>query len=80
MEPVSYDAESDVLYVRLNAGKSARQTRSGDLRIIDIAEDGAVLGIEFVCASGGVDLRDIPFSQTVERLILDSGLSIKLFA
>lgn len=80
MEPVTYDRDADVLYVRLNEGKSARQSRLGDLRIIDMSEEGTVLGIEFVCASGGVDLRDIPFAQRVQQLIHDSGLPMKLFA
>ena len=80
MQPVTYDADADVLYVRLKDGRSARQTRLGDLRIIDLDEDGTILGVEFVDASGGVDLRDLPFAQRVEKLINDSGLTIKLFA
>ena len=80
MQPVTYDADADVLYVRLNEGQSARQSRLGDLRIIDFDADGTILGVEFVDASGGADLRDLPFAQKVEQLIHDSGLPIKLYA
>ncbi len=80
MQPVSYDADADVLYVRLNDGTSVRQSRLGDLRIIDCDADGTILGVDFVDASGGADLRDLPFAQGVEQLIHDSGLPIKLYA
>ena len=45
MQPVTYDADADVLYVRLNDGQSARQSRLGDLRIIDFDDDGKILGV-----------------------------------
>ena len=80
MQPVTYDTDADVLYVRLNDGQSTRQSRLGDLRIIDFDQDGTILGVEFVDASGGADLRDLPFAQRVEQLIHDSGLPIRLFA
>lgn len=80
MQPVTYDVDADVLYVRLKTGKSHSQTRLGDLRIIDWDEDRTMLGVEFIDASGGVDLRDLPFAPTVANLINDSGLPIKLFA
>ena len=34
----------------------ARQAFLGDVRILDYSADGGVVGIEFVCASEGVDL------------------------
>jgi len=80
MDAVTYDRDADVLYVQLREGESARQQHLGDLRIIDLAEDGTVLGIEFIDVSGGVDLRDLPFAETVERLIHDSGHPVRLLA
>ena len=64
-----YHADIDILYVTLS---DAEVTRSGDLdlwRNIDLAADGTVVGIEFVNASAGVNLRDVPQYAEVERLI-----------
>ena len=49
-----------------------------DLRMIDYSVDNAVVGLEFVDASGGVDLRDLPFRQKAELLLGDSGLGLPL--
>ena len=73
MERVTYDAEADALYVQLRDGSVARQVFIDDARILDYSEDGAIAGVEFVCASEGIDLSDVPFSRTVESLIGESG-------
>lgn len=77
-DAVTYDVEADVLYVTLAEGDVARSTSLDDLRILDYSEDGAVLGIEFINASAGVDLADIPFQRRVEALIGESGLSMRV--
>ena len=79
MPTATYDSEADTLYVRLVDDESvARQTFLDDLRIIDHSEGGAVVGIEFICASDGVVLGDVPFAKQVEDLIGHSGHSFKL--
>jgi len=78
--PVSYDPEADVLYVTLAEGDVATSKSLDDIRLLDYSADGAVLGVEFVNASSGVDLNDVPFQQRVEKLIGDSGLPIKVLA
>ena len=81
MPKATYDSEADVLYVQLRDGEtSATQKFLDDLRIIDYSADGAIVGVEFICASGGVDLSDVPFAQSVEGLIGQSGHSFKIFA
>lgn len=80
MDHVTYDQETDILYVRLQVGESTKQTFLDDARIIDRSADGAILGVEFLGASDGVDLVDVPFAQTVQRLIEESGLGLKVFA
>lgn len=80
MEHVTYDSEADVLYVRLHDGDSVKQVFLDDSRIIDRSADGIVLGIEFLGASDGVDLSDVPFAPTVQQLIEESGLGLKVFA
>ncbi len=78
---VTYHEDADVLYVGLVEGDPpvARTATLDDLRMIDYSSDGGVLGIEFD-ATVGIDLRDIPFRETVERLIGESGFSIKILA
>ncbi len=77
---VTYDDDADVLYVGLAEGEVAETRSLGDLRLVDLAEDGAVLGIEFISASQGVDLDSVPFGPTVAAAIGDSGLPIKIYA
>lgn len=77
---VTYDADADILYVRLGSGKVASTQTLDDLRLIDLSKEGVVIGIEFIDASGGIDLRDVPFRQKVEQLIGDSGYTIKILA
>ena len=79
MPKATYDSEADILYVRLiDAETVARQTFLDDLRVIDHSEGGAVVGIEFIGASDGVVLEDVPFARQVEDLIGRSGHSFKL--
>jgi len=77
---VSYDEEADVLYVQLAAGAVHATLSLGDLRMIDEASDGAVLGVEFVGASDGIDLSNVPFADTIAAAIGDSGLPLRVYA
>lgn len=61
---IQYDHEADVLYVRLAAGVVvARTVELDDARLIDYSADGAVVGLEFLDASEGIDLSDVPFAH-----------------
>ena len=81
MPEANYDHEADILYVRLRDGEaSATQAFLDDLRILDYSADGGVIGVEFICASGGIDLSDVPFAQRVGQLIDQSGHSFPIFA
>ncbi len=77
---VTYDADADVVYVLLNDIDVEKTKALDDVRLIDYSADGAVVGIEFINASAGIDVRDIPFAQTVERLIKDSGHAFPIYA
>ncbi len=79
-KPVNYYPEADVLYVTLADHPVARTEPLDDLRLIDYSQDGAVVGIEFIGASGGVDPVAVPFAHRVEELIGDSGLPLNIFA
>ena len=71
MPHATYSKGADALYVYLTEGDVGRTRILDDRRIIDLAADGRVLGIEFVDASTGVDLKEIPFKDEVEQLIHD---------
>lgn len=73
---VRHDAESDALYVYLHPGQPAHTTGLDDRRMVDIADDGTVIGIEFLDVSGGIDLRDVPSPETVAALIEPLPLDI----
>lgn len=73
---LSYDTEADVLYVEFSSAQVDRTVAMGDLRMVDYDRDGAVLGVEFVSASSGVDLDGVPFAKTIEHAIRNGGLSI----
>lgn len=79
MPAATYDQEADILYVRLLDDEPvARQTFVDDVRIVDHSEDGSVVGVEFVGASDGVELADVPFAQQIEELIGGSGHSFRI--
>jgi uncharacterized protein YuzE len=65
----TYSESADAVYVYLGEGDVSRSRILDDRRIIDLAEDGHVLGIEFLDASDGLDLRDTPFKQEVGTLV-----------
>ena len=79
MAGATYDREADVLYVSLADGQSAWQTFVDDCRILDYSAEGSVLGVEFICASEGIDLRDLPFARSIEELIGESGHHFPVF-
>jgi len=79
-EPVVYDREADTLYVRLNDKTISFTTPLDDLRMLDRAADGTLVGVEFIDVSGGIDLHDLPFGPELERLIGASGYDIKIVA
>lgn len=75
----TYDPDADTLYVHLNDGVVEQTRFVDDYRAIDYRED-VVVGVEFINASEGVDLSDLPFADTLERLIGESGQRIPVFA
>ncbi len=80
-QQVEYDVEADVLYLRITPGETvARTVPLDDLRLIDYSADGAVVGLEFIDASEGIDLRDLPFARKAEQLLGDAGLNLTVYA
>ncbi len=73
-----YDKTADAVYVYLTDAEVAKTRMLDDYRNIDLDAAGGVVGVEFLGVSGGIDLRDIPFRGTVEKLI--EGFDFRVFA
>jgi uncharacterized protein YuzE len=72
-----YSESADCAYVELDPERHSADTEElDDYRLIDHAEDGRVLGVEFVQASAGIDLDGVPEADTVRRLVLEAGLPL----
>ena len=69
----TYDQQSDILYVRMTDIPSARQVVLDDARIIDYSSSDEFIGVEFIGARAGIDLRGVPFASAVERSVGQSG-------
>ncbi len=70
---VEYDPEVDALYVHLSDkpfGRSEDKSPSRQYeRGVDYAEDGTPIGVEFLNASRGVDLTDIPRADEIAKAL-----------
>ena len=84
MPEATYDHEADILYVRLRDGEaSATQAFLDDLRILDYSADGGVVGVEFICASGGIDLSPNPPIESLTgraAVLAESSAGVPAFA
>lgn len=75
-----YSARADALYVAFSDADIAYTKRLDDLRMVDYSRDDRVVGIEFICASAGVDLSELgALAGDVENAILSAGLSLRVY-
>jgi len=57
---ISYDVEADALYIKFGSGKPRESLEIDDGIILDISEDGEILGIEILAFSKrNIDLNKI---------------------
>ena len=56
---ITYDRKADALYIRLQSGKFVKNKEIEEGIILDIGENGALLGIEILEASSRFSLKDI---------------------
>ncbi len=80
MTGATCDRDGDTLSVRLTDAPCARQECLDDVRIVDYPEARAVVGVEFIGASGGVDLAGVPLAERVGALTEEGGHPFKVFA
>lgn len=73
---MTYDSEANAAYVYLHEGPVARTKPIDDVRLIDYAKDGAVVGVEFLDARSGIDLSDLPEKTAIEQVIRNSDFGL----
>jgi uncharacterized protein YuzE len=73
---ITYSETADALYVQLSEAEVTRVTPVDDLRIVDYAADGSVVGVEFLAASEGLNLKGLPEGSRLAELIRGLQFSI----
>jgi len=73
---VEVDRKADAAYVELSRGDVDRQTLLDGARILDLAADGSVVGIEFLSPSLGVNLAGIPRDSEIGRALRRRGIRV----
>ena len=68
---VEWSKSADALYVLFQDRPSARTQTLDDIRLVDWADDGSLVGVEFLYVSDGVDLRGVPAADQVARVLRD---------
>jgi len=71
-----YDPEADAIYIRLSNKEYAYGEELDRERRVDYAADGTPIGIELLCVSTGVDLRDIPQAQEIAQALAQHRIKV----
>jgi len=71
-----YDKEADAIYVRLRHEQYAYREEINTERRIDYAADGKPIGVELLCASEGVDLRNLPEQDAISDLLSQHHIKV----
>ena len=71
-----YDEEADAIYIRLSDKGYAYGEELDPERRIDYAADGTPVGVELLCVSTGVDVRDLPQRESIARLLASHRIRI----
>ena len=71
-----YSRDADAVYVYLRWGRGTKAKKLDQARLVDFADDGAVIGVQFLGASRGIDLRGIPERWQVATLL--EGLDLPI--
>jgi uncharacterized protein YuzE len=71
-----YDKEADAIYVRLGTDDYAYGEELDPERRIDYSADGKPIGIELLCVSAGVDLRNLPEPDAISELLSQHRIKV----
>jgi len=76
MIDLQYDEEADAIYIRLSDKGYSYGEELDRERRIDYAADGTAIGVELLCVSTGVDLRDLPEQKTIAKLLAEHRVKV----
>ncbi len=71
-----YDEEADAVYIRLTDKGYSYGEELDPERRIDYAVDGTPVGVELLCVSTGVDVRDLPERESIARLLASHRIRV----
>jgi len=71
-----HDEEADAVYLRISEKTYAYGEELDPERRIDYAEDGTPVGVELLCVSTGVDLRDLPEQDAIAKLLAQKRIRV----
>lgn len=71
-----YDQEADAIYIRLTDKDYSHGEELDRERRIDYAADGTPIGVELLCVSTGVDLRDLPQQKAIAELLAKHRIKV----
>ena len=74
----SYDKMADAVYIYFNRKKYAYGEDLDRERRIDYSKDGSPIGVELLCVSQGVDLKDLPNRDKIGEIL--NTLHLKVLA
>jgi len=79
-QEATYDEENDVLYIQFSGAEVERTVALDDLRLVDYDASKEPVGVEFMGASDGLDVSDVPFSDQIAAILARNGLDFAIFA
>ena len=71
-----YDKQADAIYIRLSDKEYSYGEELDRERRIDYAADGTLVGVELLCVSTGVDLRDLPQQKAIAELLAKHRIKV----
>ena len=76
----TFNEENDVLYIQFSEADVDRTVALDDLRLVDYDAAKEPVGVEFMAASDGLDVSDVPFSDQIAAILARNGLDFAIFA
>ena len=71
-----YDEEADAIYIRLVDEDYSYGEELDRERRIDYAAGGTPIGVELLCVSSGVDLRNLPAQKAIAELLAQHRIRV----
>ena len=70
--------DEDAIHLKITDGQFVKGQELDKARYLEFGQDGALIGIEFLRASEGVDLNDIPFHDVaaIGQLLQENEVKI----